>query len=212
MPQPGREVRSVCVFCGSRAGNSPEYEQVAIELGKALAGRNMMLVYGGGDSGLMGAVARSVHQAGGRVVGILPRPMQGHVNELFGETVWVDDMHTRKQMMNDKCDAFIALPGGYGTFEELLECTTWSQLNIHDKPIVALNIRGFYEPLRALVTTAHREGFVSEGNTKLIAFVDSAAEALSAIDSYAGRQEVFDMNWKKNALNEDAGDMGSQAI
>jgi uncharacterized protein (TIGR00730 family) len=138
----------VCVYCGSGPGTDPVFADVADELGAALAREGLGLVYGGGDVGLMGIVARAVLKGGGHVTGIIPDFLKRRENMLDGadETIVVPDMHTRKQLMFDKSDAFIALPGGIGTLEELVEQMTWAQLGRHSKPILLVDVEGFWRP------------------------------------------------------------------
>jgi uncharacterized protein (TIGR00730 family) len=161
-------VRSVCVFCGSRPGARPEYLEAARSLGTQLARRGLTLVYGGANIGLMGAVADAVLAEGGRVVGVLPAVLKDKEIAHAGltELHLVDSMHTRKAMMAERADAFIAMPGGVGTFEELFEITTWAQLGLHQKPVGLLNVADFYEPLLALMRRAVDEGFVPEARAQ----------------------------------------------
>jgi uncharacterized protein (TIGR00730 family) len=161
-------VRSVCVFCGSRPGARPEYLEAARSLGTQLARRGLTLVYGGANIGLMGAVADAVLAEGGRVVGVLPAVLKDKEIAHAGltELHLVDSMHTRKAMMAERADAFIAMPGGVGTFEELFEITTWAQLGLHQKPVGLLNVADFYAPLLALMRRAVDEGFVPEARAQ----------------------------------------------
>eukprot|EP00741_Cyanophora_paradoxa_P007487 tig00001130_g7242.t1 len=172
---------NICVFCGASEGGKPAYKQAAIALGEELARRRIGLVYGGGSVGLMGAVARTVNDAGGRVTGIIPvalmpRELSG---ESIGETVKVDSMHTRKAKMAAMSDAFIALPGGYGTLEELLESVTWTQLGVHSKPIGVLNVGGYYDHLLAQIAHSRDEGFISASSAALLV---SSADPKDLID------------------------------
>ncbi|MET0405733.1 MAG: TIGR00730 family Rossman fold protein [Cystobacter sp.] len=157
-------LQSVCVFCGSRMGSRPEYLASARELGRELGRRGITLVYGGANVGLMGAVADAALAEGGRVVGVLPRLLQDRelAHPRLTELHLVDSMHTRKAMMAERSEAFIALPGGVGTFEELFEITTWAQLGMHHKPIGLLNVADFYGPLLTLMRRAVEEGFIPE--------------------------------------------------
>lgn len=163
-------IQSVCVFCGAGVGRRREYATAARELGEAVAGRGLTLVYGGGTVGLMGEVARAAHAAGGEVTGILPTALAP--KELSGERIGnlhiVDTMHTRKETMARHADAFIALPGGYGTLEELFEVVTWAQIGYHRKPIGLLNVAGYFDPLLALVDHAVTEGFVQPRFRRLL--------------------------------------------
>ncbi|MEG0822576.1 MAG: TIGR00730 family Rossman fold protein [Burkholderiaceae bacterium] len=165
-----KPVTSVCVFCGSQPGVRPEYEELARELGAWLAASGITLVYGGGHVGLMGAVADAALVGGGRVVGVIPehlmRPEIAHQN--LTELHVVDSMHTRKRMMAERADAFIVLPGGYGTFEEMFEMVTWLQLQLHNKPLGVLNVEGYYDHLLAFLRHAAQEGFIRPQHWDLI--------------------------------------------
>ncbi|KAI8809473.1 hypothetical protein BJ742DRAFT_805211 [Cladochytrium replicatum] len=188
MEQKKGGIASVCVFCGSSDGSNPNYLVEARRLGKLLGEKGIDLVYGGGSRGLMGAVAESAHNSGAKVIGVTPAAMtQIEGFTLYGDARIVPDMHTRKALMNELSDAFLVLPGGYGTFEELLEVTTWAQLSIHQKPIVVVDVDEFYTPLKALIENGLRAGFVREANSKLIQFAPSASEALDTLAEYHNR-------------------------
>ena len=156
------EIKNICVYCGSSAGVEPALMEAASHLGRAMAEAGIGLVYGGGNNGLMGATARSVLDAGGRVTGIIPDFLQRRENMLDGaqEMITVEDMHTRKRLMFERSDAFVALPGGVGTLEELVEQMTWVQLERHTKPVLIANIEGFWKPLLSLFTHMRDFGFV----------------------------------------------------
>lgn len=141
--------QSIAVFCGSKTGNNILFTQQATTLGHLLAEKNINLIYGGGNKGLMAAVANGVLEKGGKVTGIIPQVLTEfeHQHEGITELIVVETMHIRKRMLYEKCDAAIVLPGGYGTLDELFEMLTWNQLNIHDKPIFILNTAGFYDGL-----------------------------------------------------------------
>jgi hypothetical protein len=172
-------MRRVCVFCGSSSGQLPEYTQAARGLGQLLATRGIELVYGGGSVGLMGEIATATLEAGGRVIGVIPEKLQalelGKVD--LTELHVVPDMHTRKRTMADLADAFIALPGGYGTMEELFEAVTWTQLGYHHKPVGLLDVEGYFQPLLAFVQHMIDEGFVRPLHAPLIQF-DHRADVL----------------------------------
>lgn len=156
---------SVCVYCGSAHGSDPAFADAAVALGRALAEAGIGLVYGGGDVGLMGTIARSVLDHGGRVTGIIPSFLKERENMILDaqETIVVPDMHTRKRLMFERADAFVALPGGIGTLEELVEQMTWAQLGRHDKPILILDIAGFWRPLLTLLAHMRQAGFIRPG-------------------------------------------------
>jgi uncharacterized protein (TIGR00730 family) len=158
-------VRNVCVYCGSSTGNDPRFGDAADRLGVLIAAAGIGLVFGGGDAGLMGRVARSALASGGRVTGIIPKFLVKRENAVLNaqELIVVDDMHQRKQLMFDRADAFVALPGGLGTLEELVEQLTWVQLARHRKPVLLADIGGFWRPLLALIAHMHNLGFLREG-------------------------------------------------
>ena len=177
------DIKSVCVFCGSRMGARPDYLEGAKALGTELARRGLTLVYGGTSVGLMGAMADAVLAGGGKVVGVLPQVLSDRevAHKGLTELHLVDSMHTRKAMMAQRADAFIAMPGGVGTFEELFEITTWAQLGIHHKPIGLLNVADFYAPLLALMRRAVDEGFIPEARAQPFACEASPAALLDAM-------------------------------
>ena len=156
---------SVCVYCGSASGANPAYTEAARTLGRAMAEHGIALVYGGGSVGLMGEVARAVLANGGQVVGIIPRFLlaREELMPALTETVITEDMHQRKMLMFDRADAFVALPGGVGTLEELVEQMTWAQLGRHEKPVLLANIDGFWDALVRLLEQMRREGFIRYG-------------------------------------------------
>jgi uncharacterized protein (TIGR00730 family) len=164
-------IRSICVYCGSSPGSDPAFAATARAFGKIMAENSVELVYGGGSRGLMGALAKSVHDHGGRVVGIIPEFLQARELAFAGaaELIVTDTMHTRKQQMFERADAFVALPGGIGTLEELVEQLTWSQLGRHRKPIAVANINGFWDPLCELIDHMKKLGFIhAELNFELL--------------------------------------------
>ncbi|KAI9106310.1 LOG family protein [Phlyctochytrium arcticum] len=192
------ELKSICVYCGSSLGKDPVYENAARELGSALVKEGISLVYGGGSKGLMGVIANSVHLAGGKVLGIMPETMsQFEGMAVVGEVIVVHDMHTRKQKMNEHSSAFIAMPGGFGTFEELFEIITWLQLNIHSKPIGILNVAGFYDPLVTMIDKAIDSEFIRESNRGLIVVRSEVGELIQAMKEYEipeGAQ--YNLSWE----------------
>jgi uncharacterized protein (TIGR00730 family) len=180
---PGRRIESVCVYCGSGKGLNPAFAITARKLGKALAEANIRLVYGGGSLGLMGEVAKATLGAGGRVTGIIPEFLGARESMLkdVDELIVVEDMHTRKKLMFERSDAFVALPGGVGTLEELVEQLTWAQLGQHTKPIVLANIDGFWTPFLELLQRMNGEMFIRPGLEVRFAIADTPEQILSAI-------------------------------
>jgi uncharacterized protein (TIGR00730 family) len=176
-------MKRICIFCGSSAGSRPEYRAATEELGTELARRNIGLVYGGGNVGLMGVLADAVLGAGGEVIGVIPENLMareiGH-NGLTKLHV-VRSMHERKALMGDLSDAFVALPGGFGTLEEFCEVVTWTQLGLHAKPCGILNVLGYYTPLLAMLDHAVEERFLKPENRGLVLARDSVAGLLQAL-------------------------------
>jgi len=154
-------LKSICVFCGSSHGSKPEYDEAARACGREIARRGLRLVYGGGNIGAMGELSRAALEAGGRVVGVIPRALYELVDHVeLTELIVVEDMHERKARMAAESDAFIALPGGIGTFEELFEAWTWRQIGFHAKGVGILDAAGFYRPLLDFLSTVRDEGFL----------------------------------------------------
>jgi uncharacterized protein (TIGR00730 family) len=176
-------MRRVCVFAGSSSGVRLEYGTAAAALGQALAVRKMGLVYGGARVGLMGVLADAALGAGGEVVGVIPRALVGRELAHAGLTTLhvVESMHERKALMADLADAFIALPGGWGTLDELFEILTWAQLGLHRKPCGLLNVQGYFDPLLAFVDHSIEEGFVRRDYRRLIAVADRADALLDSL-------------------------------
>ena len=174
-----RVIRRVCVFCGSNSGSDPAYTEAARILGRLLSRDGIALVYGGGSVGLMGEVADAVLQSGGEVIGVIPHALWAREVGHRGLTDLriVETMHERKALMADLADAFIALPGGLGTLEEIFEIWTWAQLGLHPKPLGFLDINGFFAPLMQFLDRAVRERFLKEAH-RAIAIVDTDAETL----------------------------------
>ncbi|MQL86944.1 hypothetical protein Taro_019473 [Colocasia esculenta] len=183
--------RKVCVFCGSSVGRKKCYQDAAVELGTELVSRKVDLVYGGGSVGLMGLISQAVHNGGGHVLGIIPRTLMH--KELTGETVGevkiVAGMHQRKAEMSLYSDAFIALPGGYGTLEELLEVISWAQLGIHRKPVGLLNVDGYYDSLLALIDSAVDEGFIKPLQRHLFVSAPNAKELVQKLEEYVPAED-----------------------
>ncbi|MCB2023662.1 MAG: TIGR00730 family Rossman fold protein [Ottowia sp.] len=161
---------SVCVYCGSRPGADPAFAEVADQVGRWIGAHGGQLVYGGGRSGLMGVVADATLATGGRVVGVIPRALveREHAHRGCTELLIVDTMHERKRLMAERADAFLALPGGIGTFEEFFEAWTWRQLGYHDKPIGLLNQNGYYDALLRFVGDSMAGGFMDGSQMRLI--------------------------------------------
>jgi uncharacterized protein (TIGR00730 family) len=178
-----RLIRNICVYCGSNVGTNPAYAAAARQLGQSMAKERIGLVYGGGGLGLMGELARAVLADGGRVTGIIPAFLSVKERMLrdVTELVVVDDMHQRKKLMFDKSDAFVALPGGIGTLEELVEQLTWAQLGRHTKPIVLVNIDKFWDPFLALLRHMHEVGFIRADMDVRFLTVDRADDVVPAI-------------------------------
>lgn len=209
----------ICIYSGSSVGTKPIYKEAAQSIGRALSINGIPLIYGGGDAGLMGEVARSALSSDGKVTGIIPRAMVGvgEKGRCNGEkaaqsdidqypnlhTIVVESMHERKLAMAERSSSFIALPGGFGTLEELLEVTTWSQLNVHAKGVVAINVEGFYEPLKQFIRTAVDAGFINSKNAGLIQFVDRPEDgdwgraALEACRRYEPTGEEYGFKWSQ---------------
>ena len=159
------EIRSICVYCGSSDGRTETYLRAGEALGRSIAEAGLRLVYGGGTKGIMGAVARGAAASGGRITGIIPRFLirketDGDAPDLTDELIVTEDMHTRKHSMFANSDAFVALPGGIGTLEEIVEIMTWAQLGHHRKPIVFANVDGFWDPMLELLDHMRAEGFI----------------------------------------------------
>ncbi|GMJ05642.1 LONELY GUY 5 [Hibiscus trionum] len=190
MEMEGKVVKSrfkrVCVFCGSSSGKRICYRDAAVELAQELVARKLDLVYGGGSSGLMGLVSQAVHHGGGNVLGIIPRTLMN--KEICGETVGevraVADMHQRKAEMASHSDCFIALPGGYGTLEELLEVITWAQLGIHDKPVGLLNVDGYYNYFLTFIDKAVEDGFIKPSQRHIFVSAPNAKELVQKLEEY----------------------------
>lgn len=176
----------VCVFCGSSPGASATYGGAARTLGRLLAERDLTLVYGGGSVGLMGVLADAALASGGRVIGVIPDALATRevAHQRLTEMRVVPSMHARKALMAELSDAFVGLPGGFGTFEELLEIITWGQLGIHSKPVGVLNIAGYYEGLIRLVDHAISEGFIAPGNRDLFLVADQPEALLDRLSSH----------------------------
>ncbi|HVO79014.1 MAG TPA: TIGR00730 family Rossman fold protein [Candidatus Bathyarchaeia archaeon] len=176
----------ICVFCGSSVGARPRYAAAARELGRALAGRGLGVVFGGGKVGLMGVLADAALAAGGEAIGVIPEALVAReiAHNGLTELRVVRSMHERKTLMADLADAFIALPGGYGTFEEFFEAVTWTQLGIHRKPCGLLNVDGYYDALLALLDRAVSDGFIRGVNRSLVLDAPDVLMLLEKLEAF----------------------------
>ena len=191
LPQNNKEAPknlSICVFCASSDHVDEIYTRTVKKLGSAMVSQNMTLIYGGGNNGLMGALSESVHENNGRVIGVITREFKdiGYAYEGTDEMIVTEGMRERKAVMEDLADGFIGFPGGYGTLEELLEIITLKQLRLHDKPIVILNINGFFDNLLRQFETGFSEHFISKKFRSLFHVSDDVDETLEYIRSYCG--------------------------
>jgi uncharacterized protein (TIGR00730 family) len=180
------KIRSICVYCGSSPGRDPIYKQSGKLLGKSIAEHGLELVYGGGTKGIMGAVADGVMSAGGKVTGIIPKFLMNkeateHALGQLSELIVTEDMHERKHKMFERSDAFVTLPGGIGTVEEIVEIMTWAQLGRHRKPMVFANISGFWNPMLALIDHMKAEGFVHTSHLVNPLVVEAPEDIVPAI-------------------------------
>ena len=177
------KINSLAVFCGSKNGNNPIYSQHAKELGKLLATNNITLIYGGGSTGMMGAVADAMMENGGKVIGIITKKLVDweHQHQGITDLSIVDDMHIRKQKMYDLCDAAVILPGGVGTLDEFFEMVTWNQLSIHDKKIYIINSGNFFDYLLKHIEQMEKQGFLYESVIQRIAVLNMPDELLPYI-------------------------------
>ncbi len=172
-------MKNILIYCGSSAGHNEVYRNTATEVGKTLANQGLRLVYGGGSVGLMGTVADAILANGGEAIGVIPSFMEPWEVQHKGltECIVTDTMHTRKQLMAEKSDAVIALPGGWGTLDELFEILTWRQLGLHQMPVGVLNTNGFYNPMLVMLSKMVSEGFLKEANLDML-IVDDNIESL----------------------------------
>lgn len=179
-------MRRIAVFCGSQSGTSPIYGDVAQQLGEEIVRRGFGLVYGGGCIGLMGVVAEAVLRQGGEVIGVIPRSLfrKEVAIENATELIVVETMHERKALMADRADGFIALPGGYGTCDELFEILTWAQLGIHRKPIGLLNVNGFFDPLMGWLDNMVNEGFLKSKYRQLLMLAADTGELFNRFETF----------------------------
>lgn len=175
-------IRRICVFCGSSSGNGPRFIEAAQQLGEQLIQRDMDLVYGGSDVGLMGTIARTMLSGGREVHGVIPRTLHEQVDQLrITDLIIVESMHERKAAMYELADAFIAMPGGIGTFEELFETCTWNQLGYLKKPAAVLNVHGYYDPMLDQLRKAVAMGFMKQEHLDALVVSDDPAELLDLL-------------------------------
>jgi uncharacterized protein (TIGR00730 family) len=184
-----RTVRTVCVYCGSGPGSSPRFIEAALALGKTFAENRIRLIYGGGSVGLMGAIAKSALEHGGSVTGIIPDFLRSREHALTSvqEMIVTPDMHERKRLMFERSDAFVALPGGIGTLEELVEQMTWQQLGRHSKPVLLANIDGFWEPLLSLLAHMRATDFIRPTLPLDVLIADHVEDILPRLNAHAAR-------------------------
>lgn len=188
-----QEIKTICLYCGSSNGVTPEYIEAAREFGALLAQSGLKLVYGGGDVGLMGAAARAAYDAGGKVKGIMPRFLRTR-ERLFDEveTVVVDSMHERKMLMFEDSDAFVVFPGGVGTLEEVIELLSWRRLDLHKKPIIFFNQNGYWDPFFEMISYTIGQGFTPEAFTRTYMSVDKVSDILKAVSYMSTQNEDID--------------------
>jgi len=185
-------IKAVSVFCGTATAVDPAYNAAAVALGQALAAANITLVYGGAELGLMGLVAHACFDAGGKVIGIIPdfQMEREKLNPKMTETIIVETMHDRKRLMTEKCDAFVVLPGGFGTLDEAFEALTWKYIGLHDKPVVFVDTNGFYQPLAHMVEHMIATGFSKSWHRDLFRLVATPAEVLPALAAFPPAQKA----------------------
>ena len=194
-------MKAICVFAGANPGHDPAFVAAAERLGGAIARRGITLVFGGGRAGLMGAVSAAARAAGGRVVGIIPQALLGKEQAWQGTDVELEvvtSMHERKARMAELVDAFVALPGGFGTFEELCEMITWSQLGIHRKACGVVNVNGYYDGLLALFDHAMASGLIRTGHRGLVVAEREPEAALDALAAWQAPALEFKLDWSQS--------------
>lgn len=178
-------MKKLCVFCGSAEGKTPAYLEMARHLGEAMAKNNVALVYGGASIGVMGAIADAVMAHGGKVIGVIPKSLVDYeiAHKDLTELHIVEDMHQRKKLMYDKSDAFLSLPGGMGTLDEMFEILTWSQLKLHTKPCFIYNFMGFYDSLLVYLNHSHQEGFIKGEHLSMLTEIKDQDGLLELVSS-----------------------------
>ncbi|KAL5838527.1 hypothetical protein ACOSQ3_015696 [Xanthoceras sorbifolium] len=187
-----RRFSNICVFCGSSSGKNREFEEAADQLGKVLAEKKINLVYGGGNIGLMGRVSKAAYDGGSQVLGIILKALSvgGVTGNTIGEVQIISDMHERKAEMFSHADAFIALPGGFGTLEELFEVISWAQLKIHKKPIGLLNVSGFYDGLLSFLDHAVENEFISPLARRIIATASDVHQLIEQLEAFVPEYDI----------------------
>lgn len=185
-------MKRVCVFAGSNAGTSPDFKEAAIQLGLELVKQNIEVVYGGSSIGLMGALANTMLENGGKVIGVMPAGLfRGEmVHQNLTQLFEVKDMHERKARMGELADAFIALPGGYGTLEEIFEVVSWGQIGIHSKPVGLLNINQYYNPLIDMISQGVKAGFIPSSHAELLSIDHTPEQLLQKLHHYQPPEKV----------------------
>jgi cytokinin riboside 5'-monophosphate phosphoribohydrolase len=180
------QISKICVFCGSQIGKDREFVEAALNLGKVLAERKIHLVYGGGSLGLMGCVSTAAHLGGGQVLGVIPKPLavENITGKTIGHEIKVQSMHGRMAHMLVNSDAFIALPGGFGTLEEIFGVASWAQLNIHQKPIGLLNVNNFFDPLLRFIDSAVEQKFISHLARRNLLCASTADELIDQLQAF----------------------------
>jgi hypothetical protein len=197
-------IRSICVYCGSSPGGDPAFVASAYAFGRIMADNDIALVYGGGSTGLMGAVARGVAEGGGKIIGVIPEFLRARELAFRGdaEMIVTRDMHERKQIMFDRADAFVALPGGIGTLEELVEQLTWSQLGRHKKPVLLADINGFWKPLVELLDHMGKMGFIHSALTFEYLVAGAAEEIVPKLQAAAARVSEAEKEGDRSSLRK----------
>ncbi len=186
-------IKSICVYCGSSTGNDPQFEKKAYQLGEMMAQKDLNLVYGGAKVGLMGAVANGVLQNGGTVIGVIPKFLD-HIeisNDQATELIITESMHERKTLMAEKADAFVALPGGMGTLEEIAEILTWSQLGLVQCPIGFLNVNGYYDHLLNLFESMNQKGLLKDEHLELFVYSDEVDDLVDQLQNFQTSKTTF---------------------
>ncbi|XVE93178.1 hypothetical protein REPUB_Repub01dG0167900 [Reevesia pubescens] len=201
-----RQIKSVCVFCGSYPGKDEEFLKVTNNLGRTLTERKIRLVYGGGNIGLMGCVATAVQSGGGQNLGVIPRAIakRNIVGMTIGNEILVSCMHERMNIMMENADAFIALPGGFGTLEEIFQVASWAQLNIHKKPIGILNVNGFYDGLFSFLDKAVEKRFISQATRQILVTATTPEQLLNQLQAFVPEPDpvLAFLDWSTNSGNK----------